>query len=132
MKRKAGLILLGVLLPCLAMVWLIRVDCNRRNTIVPQAPHYPGAVLDHWLEEETPTGHIVRYFYQTGAAADEVALFYAKAGNGDCFEHHGAVACTGRANPYFGEYTFITNNLFGKPPDSLSAYMVEVRWNDCR
>jgi hypothetical protein len=103
----------------------IAFNCYRRDTIISQAPIYPGALLigQDTLQDSKGATRI-QYKYEINDSFPKIRDFYTKIAS--CTPNDDQMYCTGKADP-FGAYDVIINHT----GESIQNYSVEVGWNKC-
>lgn len=99
-------------------------NCRERDTIIPEAPVYPGSVLtkEH-IDIDGYEYATYVYEYETTDTYADVVAFYIAAG---CREYDWPV-CIGNASP-FGDYELYIKD---ESPGGNVTYHLQVEWDRC-
>jgi hypothetical protein len=124
--RLLGVIVMGFLAAWALGVRVVPdpVNCNVRNTTIPEAPVYPDSVLVRKaVIFDVSEYSVYEYTYETTGSYEDIVEYYAAAG---CTPYDWLV-CKGSASP-FGDYELY---IVDEPLSDAITYRLVVEWDKC-
>ena len=127
-SKSTIIISLIVLLGLFGFLTFHMLDCNRRNTMIPESPTYPGSTLMNQSDNGPSTYRLVTQYFVTTASPDDVLEFYENNG-AMCSRNH----CSGQAKPSYADFTVLINaaSRASYVNKGRTPYVIELRWRGC-